>query len=215
MDALAAMTDHVAHEVGNPLVMIAGVAEQLPPAPLPPAADGGPAPQPARLILEQTDRIARMMRQMTDFAAARGATREWVDVNAMVKAVCDFRAFDRRLRGAPSCFEPAEHMPARELVPDQVNEVLMARVQASTERAAHGTPPQPVVVRTRLRRDDAMVRLEGTGMADAQGNLAEDPACATIPRLAKAAGARLSGVPGGLQGGVPGGVEMLMPPPRG
>lgn len=124
MAALATMAANVAHEVGNPLAVIQGVAAELP-------DDERSA---ARQIRAQGERIARMMRQIADFAAARSEAPEWIDVNALLKAVCEFLAFDRRFRGLPIDFRPGDGLPACELVPDHLNEVVMNLLQACAEQ---------------------------------------------------------------------------------
>jgi len=91
----------------------------------------------ARQIRAQGERIARMMRQIADFAAARSEAPEWVDVNAMLKALCDFLAFDRRFRAAPVEFRPGADVPALEIVPDHLNEVVMNLLQACVEDEPH------------------------------------------------------------------------------
>lgn len=126
MAALSTLAAGVSHEVGNPLAVITGLAQQ---GDLPPAA--------ARTVLEQGDRIARMMRRIADFSGAHGGAPQWVDVNAMVRAVCDFLAFDRGLRGTVIEFVPAPGLPALELVPDRLNELLLGLLQP--EAAAPGS----------------------------------------------------------------------------
>lgn len=208
MASLAAMADNVAHEVGNPLAVIVGVAEQMPPVPLPPAPDGDPAPQPARLILEQTHRIARMMRQIAAFATVGGSSREWVDVNAMAKAVCDFLTFDRRLAGVPIAFQPTKHLPARELVPDRLNELLLSLVQTSALNASKLTPRGGVRVQTLARGDDVVVRV-GCAKADdgeVEPRDVDDPVWAPQRRMAHALGGRLLVEPTAVQ--------LVLPPPR-
>lgn len=173
MAALAAMAANVSHEVGNPLAVIAGVAQQLPPA-----AEPGPAAQ----ILAQTDRIAHMMRRISDFAAARGGAPEWVDVNAMLKAVCDFHAFDRRFRGIPIDFEPAPGLPACELVPDHLNEVMMNVLQAIAEGG--GKPPPRITVKTLAQGSEVVVRIGcPVAAAQLQGDARFDPVARRVAEM--------------------------------
>ncbi|WP_298834223.1 histidine kinase dimerization/phospho-acceptor domain-containing protein [uncultured Piscinibacter sp.] len=156
MAALATMAANVAHEVGNPLAVIQGVAGELPDS----------ERNAARQIRSQGERIARMMRQIADFAAARSESPEWVDVNAMLKAVCEFLTFDRRFRSAPIEFRPGAGVPACELVPDHLNEVVMNLLQACVDDEPHHF--KRVVVETHPQDDRVLVRIGGatTGLAD-------------------------------------------------
>lgn len=152
MAALATMAANVSHEVGNPLAIVAGIA-----ATLPESAAGEQSP--GRQILAQTQRIAAMTRQISDFAGARSEGREWLDVSARVKAVCDFLRFDRRLGGTPIDFEPTPHLPACELVPDDFDELTMGLLQAVAHEAAAHAPGARLRVQTTRRsgRGDVVV----------------------------------------------------------
>lgn len=170
MAALAAMAANVSHEVGNPLAVIAGVAQQLPDKPAAPGTGGVAVTQPSHMILEQTARIARMMRRISDFADARSEAPEWVDVNAMVKAVCDFMTFDQRLRGSPIEFRGAAGLPARELVPDHLNEVMMNLLQACAETIALRARSGQIIVETAARADEVVVRIGCDAATESKGH---------------------------------------------
>jgi signal transduction histidine kinase len=165
MAALATMAANVSHEVGNPLAVIAGVAQELP--------DNccGAAVSARSQILEQSGRIAMMMRQIADFATARGAEAEAVDVNALVKSVCDFHGFDRRFGGRRVEFEPGADLSLRELVPDHLNEAVMGLLQAA---GGAGDTGAPLRVQTLERVGDLVVRA---------GPLREPPAEAGLALL--------------------------------
>ncbi|MCU0939856.1 MAG: hypothetical protein MUC86_12100, partial [Burkholderiaceae bacterium] len=98
MAALSTMAASVSHEVGNPLTVISCIAQMLPDNDGP---DGESPAQLSRRILEQTNRIAGMMRKITAFAAARSEVAEWIEINPVIEAVCDFHSFDRRFRRKP------------------------------------------------------------------------------------------------------------------
>lgn len=154
MAALATMAANVSHEVGNPLAIIAGVADELATAP----QEVVVADAAAR-IRAQTARIAHMTRQIADFATVRSEAPECVDVNAMVRALCDFMVFDRRFRGVPIVFEPGPQIPARELVPDHLNEVLTELLLACVEAAPDGPLPTQIRVGTEVRGQDVVIGL--------------------------------------------------------
>ncbi|TXC67089.1 hypothetical protein FSC37_19185 [Piscinibacter aquaticus] len=168
MAALSTMAANVAHEVGNPLAVIQGVAAELP------EAERGAA----RQIRAQGERIARMMRQIADFAAARSEAPEWVDVNALVKAICDFLAFDRRFRGLPIEFQPGEGLPACELVPDHLNEVLMNLLQACADEE----PRRFAQLRVETRSLGGGVQLRIGGAGGALGEWWAQPRLAAVRR---------------------------------
>ena len=156
MAALATMAANVAHEVGNPLATIAALAEQMATQQ---ASSGCIACQP-KLILEQTQRIAGMMRQIADFAAVRNASPELVDVNQMVKAVCDFLSFDPRFSATRIEFQPDHQLPARLVIPDHLNEALMNLLQACAEgKSAHQALPPRILVETTVRGEDVVIRI--------------------------------------------------------
>jgi signal transduction histidine kinase len=132
MAALSTMAASVSHEVGNPLTVISCIAQMLPDNDGP---DGESPAQLSRRILEQTNRIAGMMRKITAFAAARSEVAEWIEINPVIEAVCDFHSFDRRFRRKPIEFIAGAELPACELVPDHLNEVMMNLLQACADVA--------------------------------------------------------------------------------
>ena len=100
-----------------------------------------------------------MTRQIADFATARSEAPEWVDVNAMVKAVCDFLGFDRRFRGIPIEFQPGQRIPARLVIPDHLNEVLMDLLQTCAQSAPERGPGVRIRVQTEDRDDFVVIRV--------------------------------------------------------
>jgi signal transduction histidine kinase len=151
MAALATMAAHVSHELGNPLATISGIAEDIANRQ---GSGAGGAVQP-KLILEQTQRISCMMRQIADFAAARSEEPELVDVNQLTKAVCDFLSFDSRFRSTRIDFKPDSQLPACTVIPDYLNEVLTGLIQACMEGRLK---PERIVVETKLSGDEVLIR---------------------------------------------------------
>lgn len=154
MSALSTMAATIAHEIGNPLATIAALTENI--AGTDPAGDThGGTPQ---MILEQTRRIATKTRQMADFAAARREAMEPVDVNQMVKAVCDFLAFDRGFRATAIQFEAGAGLPACLIVPDHLTEALMNLLHAYIDNHDDNRPaPKCILVATRLQGSNVVI----------------------------------------------------------
>jgi signal transduction histidine kinase len=163
MAALAAMAANVSHEVGNPLAVISGLVEDLAHREPRSALVAGHS----RLILEQTARIATMMRQISDFATTPGGAAESVDVNARVKAVCDFLGFERSFRGTPIAFRPAQALPACRIVPDHLNEVMMNLLHAWAANDPEPDRRRSLQVETAARGEGVHIRI-GCDCAPAQ-----------------------------------------------
>jgi len=144
MAALATMAANASHDIGNPLAVIAGLADELERAR---GTGGHIGPQPAA-ILEQADRIAEMSRRITQFASARSETPEPVDLNQMVASVCQFLAFDDRYRGIRIETRLAPQLPACIAIPEHLNEVLMGLLGVHAETAARAGARGRIVVST-------------------------------------------------------------------
>ena len=142
MAALATMAANVSHELGNRLATISGLAEDIADR-----RDGaGCSTNQTKLILEETQRIAGMIRQIADFAAARSEKPELVDINQMAKAVCDFLGFDSRFHSTRIEFRPDNLLPACVVIPDHLNEVLINLLQACVESE---TKPAQILLETK------------------------------------------------------------------
>jgi len=192
MAALAAMAANMSHEVGNPLAVIAGVAQDLP------EAQDGAAP-PRQTILEQTARIAAMTRKMAEFAGARSAAPEPADINPMVEAVCEFQRFDPRFRRMPIEFVPGQQLPACVLVPDQLNEVMMNLLQVCATVGEPAGTARTLRVATRATGSAVHVEVDcrdpNTGAPLPIGHVIADPRWEPARRRVGDMGGRLEASP--------------------
>jgi hypothetical protein len=99
-----------------------------------------------------------MTRQITEFARAHRDQPELVDVNQMVKAMCDFLAFDPRFRRVRFDVRPAAQLPACTVIPDRLNEALMDVLQRCAERSAAPGASGVVTVETLAREQAVAIR---------------------------------------------------------
>lgn len=152
MSAMATMAANVSHEVGNASTVIACLADGL--AERTDLAQDADAP---RQILEQSRRILTMSRQITAFATAGGENHEPTDVNTLIEAVCYFFSFDRRFRSRPIEFHPGAPLPACELVPDHLKEVLMNLLPTRRGR---------VIVESRGSEGGVVIRIDSEAPAE-------------------------------------------------
>jgi len=188
MASLATMAAAIAHEVGNPLTTISLLAQDIAERQV---HGECPGCQP-QVILQQTWRIANMTRQMADFASARSESLETVDVNQIVKAVCDFLGFDARFRTTPIEFRPGASLPSRVVIPDHLNEVLMNVVQLVAEVA---TGSARILVQTIAQGDEVAIQV---GCEPARSAGSSEAARVAADARIEAARRRLLGMQGRL-----------------
>lgn len=160
MAALGAMARTLSHEIGNPLAIIAGIAQDAARAP---AQAGACDPE---AILQQTRRIALITRQIEDFSGPRMDAPEPVDVGRMVTAVCEFMKFDPRFRSTRIDVNVAGEAPLVEAIPDELSEVLMNLVQIALGEG--GAAPARLVVEAEERDGRVAVSVRG-GVAPGDG----------------------------------------------
>ena len=193
MSALAAMASSVAHEIGNPLAVISAVAD---------APGQSVDADTSALIREQVSRIAAKTRQIADFAATHSETQELVDVNQMIKAVCEFLTFDRGFRDTRINFEPAADLPATSIIPDHMTEVIMNLLQAL---AGHGDPAKPgtsrIQVESSARANAVVVRVTCAAFPASQllAEWSHDPRMAATRRRIRDMGGTLQAAGAALE----------------
>ncbi len=159
MATMGAMAANISHEVGNPLAIISGLAEEIAHWREP----GDINPEFPRIIVEQTARIAGMTRRIDDFASAGRDTPEVLDINQLVQSVCDFLFFDRRFHGTPIDLHLQPGLSACRGVPDHLTEVLMGLLQAFEQGCQScGTAGARLTVETGQRDEEVTVRISGT-----------------------------------------------------
>jgi signal transduction histidine kinase len=156
MATMAAMAANMSHEVGNPLAIISGLAQEIALWRETGDLDG----ELPRMILEQTSRIADMTRRITEFASVRRETPEPLDINELIRAVCGFLGFDRRFRGTPIELHLGDQLPACQAIPDHLTEVLMGLLQALEEAGEKcASPGNRILVESVAQGAEVTVRI--------------------------------------------------------
>lgn len=165
MMAVGALAAGVAHEVNNPLAVIAGVAQDL-------GAIEGSVPAPrvaeaAQLIIAQAQRAAQASRHLAEVAAPQRDEFDWVDVNTMVMRVLQLMRYDKRYRAIRFASELDGDLPAVQAPAAALQQVLMQMATLGCDAMALPTAGAGAVrVLTRHGAQAAEVQLEFPAQLD-------------------------------------------------
>ena len=126
MAAIGTLAAGIAHEIGNPIAAISGVAQEMMDrrdsglGALEVAGDGHP-----ELILAQTKRLAAITREISMFAAPSTAESQLLDLNAIVRSTSRLIRYDKRLEPIDLQLELDPHLPAIQGTADQMTQLII------------------------------------------------------------------------------------------
>jgi two-component system NtrC family sensor kinase len=120
MAALGQTISGVAHELNNPLATILTWAERLSQRPVDEATRRG-----LETILGESERAARIVRNLLTFARKRHTTRSMVDLNQIVRETLALRAYEQRVNNITSIEALSAGLPTVFADPHQVQQVLL------------------------------------------------------------------------------------------
>ena len=136
--ALGQTVSGVAHELNNPLATILTLSERLAGGTLDEAARRG-----VRTILEESERAAKIVRNLLTFARKRHTTRSMVDLNQVVRETFALRAYEQRVSNIVMVDGLAAGLPPVFGDPYHLKQVLLNLIinaeQAMLSARGHGT----------------------------------------------------------------------------
>lgn len=170
MAAIGSLAAGVAHEIGNPIAAISGLAQAMQEAHL-----SGECPhrteacQPS-MILSQTSRLAQICREVSDFATSRPAESELRDLNGLIRSTTSLMRYDKRVRRIALELDLDSQLPAVNCVGDQIIQVIMnllINAADALENSGNGEPR--ITVRTSVMPYYVVIAVSDNGCGmDAQ-----------------------------------------------
>jgi two-component system, cell cycle sensor histidine kinase and response regulator CckA len=166
MAALGQTVSGVAHELNNPLATILSWAERL--------SQRGNLEEPIRrgleTILSESERAARIVRNLLTFARKRQTTRAMVDVNQVVRETIALRAYEQHVTNITVLDALAAGLPQVFADGHQVQQVLLNLIINAEQAMIAANGRGTLVVRTWHDADQESVVLEinddGPGIPD-------------------------------------------------
>jgi PAS domain S-box-containing protein len=156
MAALGQTVSGVAHELNNPLATILSWAERL--------SQRTTLDEPVRrgleTILSESERAARIVRNLLTFARKRQTTRAMVDVNQVVRETVALRAYEQRVNNITVIDALAAGLPQVFADGHQVQQVLLNLMINAEQAMLAANGRGTLVVRTWHDADQESVILE-------------------------------------------------------
>jgi len=171
--AAGALAAGVAHEIGNPLTALSMAAQSLERRACDEYTQGK-----LGLIREHSERISRIVRQMSELARPQSKRKESCDLNAIVRQAVEMVRYDERARGSEIVYELSERLPSVEAVEDQINQVCINLALNAFDAMASNPDDRERRLTIRSTSTDGFVRVSfhdsGPGVpADLQTRLFE------------------------------------------
>jgi two-component system cell cycle sensor histidine kinase/response regulator CckA len=166
MAALGQTVSGVAHELNNPLATILSYAERLSQR----STLEDPVRRGLETILSESERAARIVRNLLTFARKRQTTRAMVDINRVVRETLALRAYEQRVTNITVIDALAAGLPNVFADGHQVQQVLLNLIINAEQAMLSSNGRGILVVRTWHNADQESVVLEinddGPGIPD-------------------------------------------------
>ena len=174
MAALGQTISGVAHELNNPLATILSWAERLAERNVDDKTRQG-----LEVILAESERAARIVRNLLTFARKRQTTRAMVDLNQVVRETLALRAYEQKVSNVQVVEALASGLPEVFADGHQIKQILLTLVINAEQACIGANGRGTIVVRTSHDSDRGSAVLEvnddGPGIAEERQGRVFDP----------------------------------------
>ncbi|MCX7885732.1 MAG: ATP-binding protein [Verrucomicrobiae bacterium] len=159
LSALGQLVAGVAHELNNPLAVIMGYAQILTSQDHPPARVRGDLLK----ILHESERAAKIVRNLLNFARPREPQLAPTDLNALITTVLENHESEMESAGIVYRLHLQPNLPATMADPDQIEQVLTNILTNAIQALAEHRGRRQLDVRTELRTNTIHISIADTG----------------------------------------------------
>jgi signal transduction histidine kinase len=158
--ALGQTISGVAHELNNPLATILTWAERLSQRPADDQTRRG-----LEAILGESERAAKIVRNLLTFARKRHTTRAMVDVNQVVRETLSLRSYEQRVNNITTIEALPAGLPQAFADPHQIQQVLLNLIINAEQAMIAANGRGTLIVRTwhDLDRDAVVIEVTDDG----------------------------------------------------
>lgn len=162
MAAIGALAAGIAHEIGNPIAAISGIAQDMMERR---AANKGACSEGIcydcrpELIYAQTQRLATITHEISELASPRAAEAQFLDLNEQLRSTSSLIRYDKRLQHVTLQLELDSQLPAIYGAADQLTQLIMNLLINSMDALDGMQDRTPTIVIATMRAGTEHARL--------------------------------------------------------
>jgi len=157
MASLGLMAAGIAHEIGNPLTSISSLIQMLRRR-----NQNEEMREYLDTILENIQRISKIVRQLVDFSRPTSDQPQSTDVNSVIRSAVGIIKFEERAKNINFHVDLDQNLPLVKLIPDQLQQVIInILVNAIDAMESSG---EDLYVQTRKMNHSIQIKIKDTGI---------------------------------------------------
>ncbi len=170
MAAIGILAAGVAHEIGNPIAAISGIAQEMAERKM--ETFNGCQDCRPDLIYAQTQRLTAITREISEFASPQAVEPQFLDLNSQLRSTSSLIRYDKRLQRVVLNLKLDPQLPAIFGVADQLIQLIM-NLLINAMDALEGLHERPatITISTSVQQERILLTVEDNGHGMDQATL--------------------------------------------